>query len=209
MPCWPFLVLIIFSGLFVPLVFFGDQPGIRRQLHERHPPDAHAFLLGVHGGPDLSAAPARLPVLRGAGNLLFSQSPATAGYLIEISHPRLDSFGASLVNVAATAFMALILVVGIVVVAIEGQRPAGRVASSRGARRCGAAGHGRHRPAPRAHPARGGDRPADRQGIHAADDRREAVRYPPRPFGLIPRSCTKSSASTRSRNSSRLWSGTG
>lgn len=48
---WPFLVLIIFSGLLFYSSFSAINLEFAAQLHERHPPDAHAFLLGVHGGP--------------------------------------------------------------------------------------------------------------------------------------------------------------
>ena len=121
---WPFLVLIIFSGL----LFYSSFSAINLEFAASFMSATRRTLMlfcWVFMAAQIYRQHLPVCLFFGAGNLLFSQFPAMVGYLIEISHPRLDSFGASLVNVAATAFMALILVVGIVVVAMRAKGPQG------------------------------------------------------------------------------------
>ena len=121
---WPFLVLIIFSGL----LFYSSFSAINLEFAASFMSATRRTLMlfcWVFMAAQIYRQHLPVCLFFGAGNLLFSQFPAMVGYLIEISHPRLDSFGASLVNVAATAFMALILVVGIVVVALRAKGPQG------------------------------------------------------------------------------------
>ena len=121
---WPFLVLIIFSGLF----FYSSFSTINSEL-------AASFMSATRRTLMLfcwvfmaaSIYRQKLPVLLffGAGNLVFSQFPAMVGYLIGIMHPQLDSFETSLINVVITAGMALVLVVAIIVVVMKGRAPQG------------------------------------------------------------------------------------
>ncbi|WP_180326604.1 helix-turn-helix domain-containing protein [Raoultibacter phocaeensis] len=115
---WPFLVLVIFSGLF----FYSSFSAINSEL-------ATSFMSATRRTLMLfcwvfmaaSIYRQKLPVLLffGAGNLVFSQLPAMIGYLIGIFHPTLDSYETSLINVAISAVMALVLVVAIIVVVMR------------------------------------------------------------------------------------------
>lgn len=115
---WPFLVLVIFSGLF----FYSSFSAINSEL-------ATSFMSATRRTLMLfcwvfmaaSIYRQKLPALLffGAGNLVFSQLPAMVGYLIGIFHPMLDSYETSLVNIAITAAMALVLVVAIIVVVMR------------------------------------------------------------------------------------------
>lgn len=115
---WPFLVLVIFSGLF----FYSSFSAINSEL-------ATSFMSATRRTLMLfcwvfmaaSIYRQKLPVLLffGAGNLVFSQLPAMIGYLIGIFHPTLDSYETSLVNVVISAALALVLVVAIIVVVMR------------------------------------------------------------------------------------------
>lgn len=115
---WPFLVLVIFSGLF----FYSSFSTINSEL-------ATSFMSATRRTLMLfcwvfmaaSIYRQKLPVLLffGAGNLVFSQLPAMIGYLIGIFHPTFDSYETSLVNVAISTAMALVLVVAIIVVVMR------------------------------------------------------------------------------------------
>ena len=119
---WPFLVLIIFSGLFfyssfsaIDLKFAASFMGATRRVLMLF---CWVFIAAV-------IYRQKLPIFLffGVGNLLFSQFPAMIGCLIEILHPHPNNFEASLVNTVSTAVMALALVVGIIIVLMRRRAP--------------------------------------------------------------------------------------
>ena len=125
---WPFLVLIIFSGLFFYSSFSAIDLGFAASFMSATRRVLMLFCW-VFMAATIYRQKLSVSLFFGAENLLFSQFPAIVGYLIEVSRPSLDSFETSLANIAATAVMALILVVGIVIVLMRHRSPKGAPAN--------------------------------------------------------------------------------
>lgn len=119
---WPFLVLIIFSGLFAYSAFSTINLELATNFMSA---TRRTLMLFCWVFMAASIYREKLPILLvfGVGNLVFSQVPVMISYLIGIFNPQLDTYEASLVNIGTTAVMALVLVVAIIVVIMKNRAP--------------------------------------------------------------------------------------